>query len=193
MKYLLLIPGFFLFMAGIVKAQNENPDSDNIKLEKQQMREAQKEHNKKIAYLRLMQYDSLLRTRQWVVEANTIYDRYNRALPVNSNLNFVSLRDSILTIQLSVSNTMPGANGVGGVTFEGNVNRYELSNKTGKFLYLHCSAMTPVVGNSDLFINVYDNGRASARVTDIQGNRYSFEGYIVSYQKSKVFKGMRTF
>ena len=88
---------------------------------------------------------------------------------------------------------MPGSNGVGGITLEGKISRYDLSTNKDKSLFLRCSAMTTLVGNSDLFVDIYPNGRTSVKITDNWGNRYSFDGYIVPYQKSRVFKGMTMF
>jgi hypothetical protein len=193
MKYLMLLIYPLLLINSPVFAQDESSPARNPNLEKQQQREAKKEHNKKVAMENLVHYDSLLQTKSWVVEANTIYNRYNEAFPVNSSLNFVSLNDSLLTIQLSLSNTMPGSNGVGGLTFDGKLTRYNISSKKNNDLFLHCSSMASLVGSSDLFINVYSNGRASVKITDNWGNRYSFEGYIVPYRKSRVFKGMTSF
>lgn len=193
MKNLMLIILSFMLITGSVFAQDENSSGNNPNLEKQQIRKANKEHKRKEAHADLMHYDSLLHTQSWVVEAHTIYNRYNLAYPVNPNLNFVSLNDSLLTIQLSFSNSMPGSNGVGGITLDGKITRYDLSLNKDKNIFLRCSAMTTLVGNSDLFIDIYPNGRTSVKITDNWGNRYSFDGYIVPYQQSRVFKGMTTF
>ena len=193
MKNVMLIILPLLLFGGIVSAQDEYSSSQNSTTEKQQMREAKKEHNKKVASEKLMHYDSLLQTQSWVVEAHTIYNRYNLAYPVNPNLNFVSLNDSLLTIQLSFSNSMPGSNGVGGITLDGKITRYDITRNKDKSLFIRCSAMTTLVGNSDLFINIYPNGRTSVKITDNWGNRYSFDGYIVPYLQSRAFKGMTTY
>ena len=114
---------FFAFGQDKGSENNENP----------------KEQKKQAELKSLQKYDSLSKTRYWVLEAHTIYDRYNKSIPVNSSLNFISMKDSLMTIQLSVSNTVPGNNGIGGITIDGKMTKYEI-NKS-KNIFIHCSML----------------------------------------------------
>ncbi len=191
MKKLIFVIALFLFNTCWINAQDEtmaNPDSTGqTSINKHKMK---KERNKEIAIINLNRLDSLAKSKNWVLEANTIYNRLNIGYPVNSTLNFVSLKDSLLTVQFASDQSM-GANGIGGLTFEGKLTRYDITKK--KDIFIQCSALTSLIGNSDLFIDIYSNGRASVKVSDNWGNRITFDGYIVPYNNSRVFKGMTSY
>ncbi len=191
MKKIIFVIVLFLVNVGFINAQDESmANQDSAVQTKVDKHKLKKERNRETAVENLNRLDSLIKSKNWVIEANTIYNRYNMGYPVNSTLNFVSLKDSVLTVQFASDESM-GANGLGGITFEGKLMRYDITKN--KNIFIHCTALTSLIGSSDIFLNVYSNGRSSAKISDNWGNRYTFDGYIVPYNRSRVYKGMTSY
>ena len=60
-----------------------------------------------------------LEAKQFVLEANSLYDRYGRIAFVNPINNFFALSEEDAVVQVGFNNGRPGANGLGGFTLEG--------------------------------------------------------------------------
>jgi hypothetical protein len=110
---LFLVAGFFLIM--------QNINAQDVKLSRQQQKEvrnAQMEAN----FYRL---DTLLNSRSFILKANYLRDSYGAKTLVVSTLNFIKV-DSDEGIVQTGSNSELGFNGVGGVTAEGTIGRWEV-------------------------------------------------------------------
>ena len=69
---------------------------------------------------------AIVQTQRWVLESGILYDRSGQSFILNSTLNFVMLDGDQTTIQLDL-NALSGWNGVGGITFDGRVTKYEIN------------------------------------------------------------------
>lgn len=135
----------------------------------------------------------LLESRTWVIEAHTVYDRFNQSYQLNPTINFVGVKENEGALQLGF-NGLIGWNGVGGVTIDGQVTRYEV--KDGQ------KDNTPTVvlrfqgrgvGFATINVSVNTSGQATARVSGDFGERISFSGIIKSLEESMVYKGQSLF
>jgi len=136
---------------------------------------------------------ALLHSKQWVIEANTVFDRYNQSYQISPTINFVGVKDDLGALQLGFDGLI-GWNGVGGVTIDGKITKYEI--KEGK------EKSNPTInirfqgrGMSSASINVTVNssGQATARVNGDFGERITFQGTIRSLEESIVYKGQSLF
>ncbi len=190
MKKLILILFALGMSISLLEAQDQASADSNVINNQKERKEVRKQLNKLKAEANLKRLDTLVNNMNWVIEANTIFNRDNMAFVVNPTLNFVSLRDSTMVIQFG-SNSRVGNNGVGGLTLQGRVTQYKV-NKS-KNIFIKCDMLSSLTGNSDVFINVYPDGRATAKFQDNWGNRYTFDGYLVPAEESRVYQGMTTY
>jgi hypothetical protein len=173
-------------------AQTENPDSKNLtKEEKKAMRKAKKEEDKRKREEALIEFEKYAEMREWVVEAHTVFDKQGQSYQMDPNINFVSVNKDETTIQLSFTGLM-GWNGVGGVTLEGKIGKYEYS-VDGKSLNITMSAMGSGLGVVDIFMIVSGDGNGRATVSGNWGDRITFQGRFVSLEESTVYKGTTTY
>ncbi|NJN26288.1 MAG: DUF4251 domain-containing protein [Cyclobacteriaceae bacterium] len=135
----------------------------------------------------------LLESQEWVLEAHTVFDRYNVSYQINPTINFVGIQGTNGVMQLGFDELI-GWNGVGGVTIQGNVTKYEL--KAGK------AKGNPVVtlrfqgrgmGAATLAISVNPTGQAMAKVNGDFGDRIIFSGIIKALSESAVYQGSSLF
>ena len=71
---------------------------------------------------------SLVESKKFVLEANTLFDRTGMSYILNSSLNFVGFDGVNSTIQLGFDQLI-GWNGVGGVTIDGQITKMEIKTK----------------------------------------------------------------
>jgi len=172
-----------LICSHVLPAQNEQKLS---KKERKALRKQEQiEKNKAIV--------ALLNSKKWVIEANTVFDRYNQSYQISPTINFVGVNDEQGAIQLGFDGLI-GWNGVGGVTIDGKITKYEI--KEGK------EKSNPTInirfqgrGMSSASINVTVNssGQSTARVDGDFGERITFKGTIRSLEESIVYKGQSLF
>jgi hypothetical protein len=164
-------------------AQEENKLS---KKEKKELKRQQMEGQRQAIL-------DLLESRTWVIEAHTVYDRYNQSYQLNPSINFVGVKENEGALQLGF-NGLIGWNGVGGVTIDGQVTRYEVKdgqkdNTPSVVLRFQGRG----VGFATINVTVNISGQATARVSGDFGERISFSGVIKSLEESIVYKGQSLF
>jgi len=137
---------------------------------------------------KLLEY--MLDNKQFVLEANYLSGRTGSRIPVNSTLNFISIDSTRGIIQLA--NTWGvGYNGLGGITVEGSISKYEITKKETKhgvnytiMLYLMTN-----LGMYDVFLWVSPDGNADASISGISPGQLNYSGRLVPMQDSRTFKG----
>lgn len=132
----------------------------------------------------------ILESRKFIVEASLINGKSGEVFTVQPTTNFFFLDSLNSTLQLSMDGLI-GWNGIGGVTMDGKVDRYDLKElKSGKPITLVGSIMERIGGNSQFTIYVYSSGMANVEVSGNWGNRITFQGRLFKLADSKVYKGM---
>jgi len=130
---------------------------------------------------------------QWVLEARMIANKTGASIQVNSTLNFVALEGETAFIQIG-SNAGFGSNGVGGVSVETRVTKYEVkkNEKNGSYyiqIYTHSAA-----GSFTINIDCNSTGQsANATVQGNSSNQVRYTGELVPLHLSKVYKGHTRF
>ncbi|WP_020530206.1 DUF4251 domain-containing protein [Flexithrix dorotheae] len=132
----------------------------------------------------------IVNKQRFVIEANTVFDRYGQSFIMNPTTNFVGVKDDVATIQLAFD-AVVGLNGVGGVTLDGKISKYEVKEgKDTKPITINMRASGAAMGPVSLSITVQPDGNARAYISGDFGERISFQGRLVSLEKSGVYKGM---
>ena len=182
MKKYLFVVCVFLFY-GVAIAQEAKKLS---KSERKEQKQKEAEEQKKIIL-------ELLRNKTWVIEAHTVLDRYNNSFQLNPSINFVGVKGDEGAIQLGF-NGLIGWNGVGGITIDGKVTKYELNEgkeKQGPTLNIRFQGRG--LGSANISVSVNASGQATARVSGDFGDRITFSGMFVSLENSTVYKGQSLF
>ena len=172
-----LVP--FLLLSLFSMAQPSNRTT-STKAERKAAKAAEREENRK-------QLLELLESRQFVLEANTIANRYGQLIPVSPNTNFVAALEDQGVIQFAIG-FGPGLNGLGGITEDGKITKYEIIEQKSGFT-VHMRLFGTIYGSSDLFLNVTTSGFAQVRVVTLRGGRFSFNGLLLPVEDSNVFQG----
>ena len=192
MKITYLFVAFFLSVSITGYAQTENPDTKNLtKEERKAMRKAKKEEDKRKREEALKNFEEYAENREWVVEAYLVFDKQGQSYQMDPTINFVSVIGEKTVIQLSF-NGLIGWNGVGGITLEGKIGKYEHSSD-GKSVNITMSAMGSALGIVDIFLSVTGDSNGRATVSGNWGERITFQGKFVSLEESLIYKGTTTY
>jgi hypothetical protein len=183
MRIIVFFIVMFLVNTNYIFAQEEK------KLSKKERKELKKQQQieKKQAIM------ALLDSKSWVIEAHTVFDRYNQSYQLNPSINFVGIKDDEGALQLGF-NGLIGWNGVGGITVDGSITKYEIKEgkaDTGPTVNLRFQGRG--IGSATINLTINTSGQATARVSGDFGDRITFSGMIKSLEESNVYKGQSLF
>jgi hypothetical protein len=160
--------------------------SEQRKLQKQLKKEQQAEERAKSAEV----VTAMLTYRKFVLEANSLRNKQGESIQVTSALNFVAADSTTGVLQIG-SDAGIGANGVGGVTVQGELSGYKftLHEKSGSYNVSYY--LRSPVGTYDVRLTAFPDGRADATISNATwGGRITFSGYLIPPGLSRVYKGM---
>lgn len=170
-----------LFLALNISAQ-ENLSRKESRMLKKQKKEAALQAG----------YDTVLQiinSKQFVLEADYLDNLKGRRNVVLSNLNFIKI-DSASNSAIQIgSNRGLGYNGVGGVTAEGRLTRFELSKNDKKKTIHVAMSLISNIGIYDILMDINSEGKASAIISGLERGKLQFEGNIVPLEESAVYQG----
>lgn len=172
---------FFYLNSSLAQEQKKLSRKEKKELKKQQQREQKQA---------LM---DLIYSKKWVIEAHTVFDRYNQSYQLNPSINFVGVKDDEGALQLGFDGLI-GWNGVGGVTVDGQVTKYEIKEgKENSSPTVNLRFQGRGVGAAMINVSIDTSGQATARVNGDFGDRITFSGIIRSLEESSVYKGQSLF
>ena len=121
--------------------------SQDVKPDKQSRKEAKKAQMTANFYV----LDSLLRSGRYVLEADFLQNKYGSRISVPPMLNFIRV-DGPKGVLQTGSDTRQGYNGVGGVTAEGSIVAYKITNDPKNLSISVTFNLVSTLGNYDIFL-----------------------------------------
>jgi hypothetical protein len=186
-KYLISIVMSLVVLCAFSQEESPVDGKTTKKLTKEQKLEQRRVEEEATAKV----VDWMMETRQFVLEADYLSDETGQRVVVSSTINFIAVDSTAITIQLATVSGVGGANGMGGVTTDGSISKFEMA-KTGKSktnYSIHIIATTRI-GTYDIFIDVTPSAKADARISGILPGKLNYHGRIVPVNQSRVYKGM---
>ena len=188
MKKYYMIFCFSLFVIGTF-AQEE--DSIENKTNKKLIRQQKLEQKKLEAEATSRMVDWMVNHRNFVLEADYLTGENGNRVLVSSQINFIVVDSDKLTVQLAFVSGIGGGNGMGGITLDGIITKFDVqkSGKSGNYYTIKILAKIHV-GSFNLLMTVNPDGSANASLGGNYSGRLSYHGMLVPVSKSRVFKGM---
>ena len=188
MKKLLIIA---LALATITGAYAQQTSKEAKKAAKQAEKEARRAAQNAEKMVEYNQAKGALEARDFVLEANQLVFKRGQTSYVNPNTNFIALKGGRASIQIAPNNAVAGANGLGGVTVEGNASsiKYNVDSK-GNLTFSMMVIGRGVSAKVELSIP-YGSAVCSADVIpNFNTQTMSFNGTLLPTSESNVFKGL---
>lgn len=167
----------------VLKEQQQNKKSE---------REAKKEAQRIADSIQFVATAKAIENGKFIILANRVQSKSGRPVNVNSNTNFIKVADDKATVQLAFEHVLTGANGLGGITVEGNIQNVELSyDKKGNLKY-RMVVSGPAI-SADVFFTLPKNStECNATVKSTFNSTYiKFSGPIKPYEGNEVFEGRK--
>ena len=188
----LLVVTMLISFDHISAQQLQDPDTRSLSPEeKKALKKSKKEEENRARQEALSGYKSIAGEKDWVIEAHTVYNKGGRSFPMNPTTNFVRVNGDETTFQLAF-NGIAGWNGIGGITLDGHINKYVVSENKNA-VTISMLAMGPGMGPVDVLITVGPDGSGRATISGNLGDRITFAGRFVPYEASRIYKGMPTY
>jgi len=187
MKTLLTLLLAFVFVLGAFSQE------ETQQLSKQEIKKLQKEQKKaeKAAEEeRMAEVTSfMVHQQQFVLEADYLSDKYGQRVPVTPTINFVMVGSVDGTVQFGSAQDI-GYNGVGGVTVDGRITKYEYSviGKKEDSYSIRLILMSSI-GTYDITLMVNSQGYADASIRGNWSGQLNYHGKLVPLTLSRVYKG----
>ena len=155
------------------------------KLQKEQKKAARAaEEERMVEVTRFMVHQ-----QQFVLEADYLSDKYGQRVSVTPTINFVMIDSLVGTVQFGDAQGM-GYNGVGGLTVDGKVTKYEYSviGKKEDSYSIRLILMSSI-GTYDITLMVNSQGYADAQIRGNWSGQLNYHGKLVPLTLSRVYKG----
>jgi len=181
MAALFAVPAFAQEEQGVDSKEARKMEKEQRKLQEQMEAQATK---------RLV--DSLVSQRDFVLTADYLSNQSGRRVVVDNNINFIAVVDSSdIVIQYgSLGSPMIGYNGLGGLTTDGKITKFEVT-KTGKNkdnYSIKLTAMT-TLGIYDIFLYISPDGNSTATIGGNTRGKLIYYGNIVPIKGSRIYQG----
>jgi Na+-transporting methylmalonyl-CoA/oxaloacetate decarboxylase gamma subunit len=187
MKTLLTLLLAFVFVLGVFSQE------ETQQLSKQEIKKLQKEQKKAAKAAeeeRMAEVTSfMVHQQQFVLEADYLSDKYGQRVPVTPTINFVLVDSVAGTVQFGSAQDI-GYNGVGGVTVDGRITKYEYSviGKKEDSYSIRLILMSSI-GTYDITLMVNSQGYADASIRGNWSGQLNYHGKLVPLTLSRVYKG----
>lgn len=187
MKYLVILFSIIWIVPQTFAQEEETLSKKELKQiakeEKRSRRYAEEEQKRELTAL-------MLEHHRFVLEADFVGDRTGSRIPVNSNINFIAIDSTHGTLQLATPYGL-GYNGLGGITLEGRISKYnlkEIQGKKSKSYSLMILIMTSL-GTYDITFQISETGNTDATVRGNSMGQLKYSGKLIPIDKSRVYKG----
>ncbi len=183
MKTIKYISAIFLLAAGLqaIPADAFAQDSRITRQEMKKIREARMEANFRVL-------DTILKQKDFVLKAEYLQNRYGDRIMVTPLLNFIKIEGESGVLQTG-NNTGLGLNGVGGVTAEGRIGKWQIRPDAKRLLYTLNFSLSTNIGHYDVVMTVRPDGSSRATISGIGSDKLTWEGHLEVSGNTRVFKG----
>lgn len=182
MKRILIVMIAAVFGIAAATAQDEQPR----KLTKQE----RKALRARIDSLLFAQAEGAIMDSMFVLEADEVVFKRGYTAHVTSNTNFVAVEGDKAVVQVAFNVPWSGFNGLGGITVEGLVSKYETRTDKRGNLYVEMSVSGRGISAQVWITLMAGCNRATVTILpNFHSGRLTLNGVIVPEEDSSVFKG----
>lgn len=183
-KYMMMMAVMLVMTAAI--AQEEKTDEKTVeKPEGKELRKQRKKDRLELFELQKEEGSSLLEDRDFVLQAERIGGKNSIPINVANQINFIRIEGDDLIVQYGL-NAGAGRNGLGGVTYEGKIRRFDSKDLgEGKTYNTRIQFFTPYL-NGIATVNIRIRGNQAQASIWSNGQVLNFEGFYTSNENSSI-------
>ncbi|GEM_PF-3314543 len=184
-KYMMMLVAV-MFVATAAMAQEDTAvEKTAEKLEGKELRKQRKKERLELFELQKQEASGLLESRDFVLQAERISGKNTIPINVANQINFIRIDGDDLIVQYGL-NAGAGRNGLGGVTYEGKIRRFDTKDLgEGKSHNTRIQFFTPYL-NGVATINIRIRGNQAQASVWSNGEVLNFEGFYASNENSTI-------
>lgn len=150
-KYILLFWMSLVVLGAYAQEENSVDNKTSKKLTRQQRLEKRKLDEEATAKV----VDWMVNHRQFVLEADYLSNQTGNRVVVSNRTNYIAIDSNKITIQLASFSGIGGSNGMGGVTADGTITKFDVK-KMGKERNTYAIQVLTIthIGSYDIFFTV---------------------------------------
>lgn len=126
----------------------------------------------------------------FTIETNQVTFKGGYTAHVTASTNFIAVRGNNAVAQVAFNVPVSGFNGLGGITVEGSISRYEVSSDKKGNMFVKMGVMGKGI-SAQLFISLWkDANKANVNIMpNFNSNNMTLSGMLWSPERSNIFKG----
>jgi hypothetical protein len=145
------------------------------------------EEQERLAYTQAVQ---ALKAQSFVVEVDQLIYPRGYVQYVSSATNFIYINQDKAVIQIAVTNFVPGANGIGGVTVEGIPSNISMStDKKGNVYFNFVTQGAAISATVNIQLTQGDNRATVTIYPNFNSRTLTMTGKVIPYNNSDIFQG----
>ena len=159
------------------------------KKERKELKKAKKEQKKKEQAALFNVSKQLVKDSSFVIAADRITFKSGQSFTVSNTLNFLKVYKKNGVLQIApINSTSLGPNGLGGITMDGKIQQYVITDKGDK-IYIRIT-LKGTLGTAMINVNVYGGNNAVVDVSGLfAGKAFTMYGPINALGDVHVFEG----
>ena len=161
-------------------------EKEGEKLSKKEQRRLKKEEARKQYEIKKGIGMRMLEKRDFVLQADRISAKTGPVVGVSRQVNYIMINGDDMIIQYALNNAQMGLNGVGGVTFEGKIKKFDVKNRgEGKPCMVTIQFYTPYLnGVATVQLNI--KGDQSDATLYAGNDQLNFSGTFATIENSGI-------
>lgn len=189
MRNLILILVALIASMSFVEAQTTNKKEEKAKSRKE--RKAERERADSLLF---EQAKLSIENKCFVLEADRVMLKRGMTSNVSSNTNFVMVNKEKATVQVSFNVPVSGANGLGGVTVDGNLSDFKIKeDKKGNLTVDFNVSGAGISAKVTISLPKGSNSATLNVLPTFNSNHLTLYGQVMPLEQSTVFKGRTLF
>lgn len=184
-KYMLMMVAVMLVMSTAMAQEEKTVEKTVEKLDGKELRKQRKKDRLELFELQKQEGSTLLEERDFVLQAERIGGKNSIPINVANQINFIRIDGDDLIVQYGL-NAGAGRNGLGGVTYEGKIRRFDTKDLgEGKTYNTRIQFSTPYL-NGIATVNIRVRGNQAQASIWSNGQVLNFEGFYASNENSTI-------
>ncbi len=186
----LLLSATMIVVQPVMAQTKQLTKKEQRKLEKQKKKEKREKQSKAMR----AKYRNLLENKHFVFEAQKIYLPDGSNTLINTNVNFIAVKDDQIVVQFSFPG-LPGPNALGGFTARGKLENWSFDPGKNSKQALTVSGQVTPLGSSNrviFTISVNNDGFADAQI-NLNNSSFRLTGQVMSLEDADVIMGKTNF
>lgn len=184
-KYMLMMVAVMLVMSTAMAQEEKTVEKTAEQLTGKELRKQKKKDRLELFELQKQEGSALIEERDFVLQAERIGGKNSIPVNVANQINFIRIDGDDLIVQYGLNGGV-GRNGLGGVTYEGKIRRFDAKDLgEGKTYNTRIQFFTPYL-NGIATVNIRVRGNQAQASIWSNGQVLNFEGFYTSNENSTI-------